>query len=145
NHVSIRTKEAVMLPPHNAPRLIQLWHHFQRRALLTLKLLLVCLFIASCGGGGASSDSSSNSAPSSSSGGAKADGDLAAGKVAYEGACLGCHGATGNGSFPIDINGDTLASLTEYIRDNMPPLESSRCSATCAADTAAYIFSWNSN
>lgn len=127
-----------MPPTYKAPQYYQ-----TKRALLHLNLLLVSLFIASCGGGGGESSDPGSNSSTSSSGGTNVSGEVTAGKTAYEADCMGCHGAEGNGSFPLDITGETLASVTEYIRDNMPPLEANSCDATCAANTAAYIFSWS--
>lgn len=131
-----------MLPTHKAPPYFQ-----TKRVLLHLNLLLASFFIVSCGGGGDSSDSGSNSSSSSSSGGTNVGGDLAVGKALYEEGCEECHGADGKGLWDIDASDETLASLTEYIRDNMPPPLLSAgpeaCDAACAADTAAYIFSWS--
>lgn len=74
--------------------------------------------------------------------------DILSGKTSYETNCLTCHGAAGNGTYPIDLS-DGLGSqnlmidLAAYIAQYMPPVNPSACAGECATNVAAYIHSWD--
>ncbi|WP_096087391.1 malectin domain-containing carbohydrate-binding protein [Agaribacterium haliotis] len=76
-------------------------------------------------------------------------GDAVAGKTAYDNQCSSCHGAKGEGLNKLDSSKPTYGAhntdIVTYIIEAMPigTNPPTTCVGTCAADTAAYIRSWN--
>jgi mono/diheme cytochrome c family protein len=76
-------------------------------------------------------------------------GDPVAGKTQFTAQCAMCHGDGINKGLIPDWNLDpdnlkktTVAELANYIDTNMPQTGPANCVGQCAADTAAYILTW---
>ncbi len=89
--------------------------------------------------------SSSSVKPSSSGGASSSAGDaLKAGRDIWEGQCLGCHGATGQGGAgynkPIKLDTKTNQQWITYIYDEMPPGSTAVSRAACDLNCAKSVF-----
>ena len=72
--------------------------------------------------------------------------DSATGETLYSANCTGCHGDKGTGNVKIDPGksayGDNNQALADFIHDNMPANDPSKCTGNCAKHIAAYIKTW---